>query len=163
MLGRHCGLQQIRGASLPPQVHARRDANGVLRGVEALRTPQFMVFAIVATVLVETTRVTNARILAFNVGLNQFVDLTHHEVTAMYTGLKPTTLWSGLLRLETNEHSEKSLGASVDWATQGGYTREEPRTSAALAGLGTDLGNFVSLGEHQFVDCDTTVSEYKSG
>ena len=35
--------------------------------------------------------------------------------TLLYTGLKPTFLWSGLTLLPTHEYNVESLTASVDW------------------------------------------------
>ena len=71
--------------------------------------------------------------------------------TLLYTGLKPTKLWSGLPREETHKYNEESLAASVL------QTPVKTKGGAALAGLGTDLGNVLSLSEHHFVLCDTVV------
>ena len=65
---------------------------------------------------------TNAAKLSYNLGVNQFSDMTADEVSASYTGLKPASTWSDLPHLGTHRYSGKALAASVDWTTQGAVT-----------------------------------------
>ena len=67
---------------------------------------------------------TNAKNLTFLIGVNEFADRTPDEIAAMYTGLKPVSLWSGLPRLGTFEYDGADLPSSMDWTTQGVVTTE---------------------------------------
>ena len=66
---------------------------------------------------------TNARNLASALGVNKLTDLRQDEFAASYTGFKPVSRWSGLLRLSTHEYNGVPLASSVDWTTQGVVTR----------------------------------------
>ena len=64
---------------------------------------------------------TNARNLAYALGVNKLTDLRQDEFAASYTGFKPVSRWSGLPRLSTHEYNGVPLASSVDW-TQGVVT-----------------------------------------
>jgi len=123
---------------------------------------------------VDVIYATNARNLTFALGVNEFTDLTQDEFAAIYTGLKPASLWSGLPRLSTHEYDGSPLASSVDWTTQGVVTPVKNQgqcgscwsfsTTGALEGAwALSTGNLVSLSEQQFVDCDTTDSGCNGG
>ena len=47
------------------------------------------------------------------------------DFAAGHTRLQPSSLWSGLPRLETNQDKGVTLSSSLGWTTQGGFTSVE--------------------------------------
>ena len=110
---------------------------------------------------VEIIVATNAKNLTFSMGVNRFADRTPDEFAAMYTGLKPVSLWSGLPRLGSFEYDGADFPSSVDWTTQGvvttGFLRRSFSSTGALEwAWALSTGKLVSPSEQQFVDCDAT-------
>merc|ERR1712083_117522 len=107
----------------------------------------------------------NAKGLGYQLGINQFSDLTTDEVVASYTGLKPKSTWADLPHLGTHTYNGEALADSIDWTTQGAVTPVKNQgqcgscwsfsTTGSLEGAWKLAGNsLTSLSEQQFVDCD---------
>merc|ERR1712190_118489 len=107
----------------------------------------------------------NAKDLGYQLGINQFSDLTADEVVATYTGLKPKSTWADLPHLGTHTYNGEVLADSVDWTTKGAVTQIKNQgqcgscwsfsTTGSLEGAWKlKTGQLISLSEQQFVDCD---------
>jgi len=108
----------------------------------------------------------NAKGLTYQLGVNQFSDLTPSEFAAEYTGLAPPPKpWGELPHLGTDFGTDKELAAEVDWMEKGAVTPPKNQgqcgscwsfsTTGALEGAwAIATGKLESLSEQQFVDCD---------
>jgi len=109
----------------------------------------------------------NAKGHSYQLGVNEFADLTSNEFTATHLGLKtdtPKKIWGDLPTLGQYEYSGGDLPASVDWTKKGAVTPVKNQgqcgscwafsTTGALEGAHEiATGDLVSLSEQQFVDC----------
>jgi C1A family cysteine protease len=102
----------------------------------------------------------------YELGINQFSDLTSPEFAATHLGfIKPTAEWGDLHKLGTHYAGvDEQLAASVDWVSKGAVTPVKNQgqcgscwafsTTGALEGAWkVATGDLVSLSEQQFVDC----------
>jgi hypothetical protein len=107
-------------------------------------------------------RATNSQNLSFQLGVNEFADLTSEEFAATHTGFR--TLWRGLPRLGVHEFSGGALLSEVDWTSEGKVTpvknQGECGSCWAFSATGSlegawalATGTLVSLSEQQLVDC----------
>merc|ERR1712050_508303 len=107
----------------------------------------------------------NAKDLGYQLGINQFSDLTADQVVASYTGLEPKSTWADLPHLGTHTYNGEALADSVNWTAKGAVTPVKNQgqcgscwsfsTTGSLEGAWQIANsNLVSLSEQQFVDCD---------
>lgn len=110
----------------------------------------------------DTIRATNSQNLSFQLGVNEFADLTIEEFSASHTGFKP--LWRGLPLLGVHEFSGSELPSEVDWTREGKVTQVKDQgecgscwafsaTGALEGAWAIATGTLVSLSEQQLVDC----------
>jgi len=104
---------------------------------------------------------------SFQLGINEFADLTVDEFSSTHFGISnPDKLWGSLPNLGTHAYSGEPLDASVDWTTKGAVTPVKNQgqcgscwsfsTTGAIEGAWeVATGKLVSVSEQQFVDCDT--------
>merc|ERR1719198_1406797 len=78
----------------------------------------------------------NAQNLGYEMGINQFSDLSKEEFLATYTGLKGGSgkMWSEVPTLGEHVYNGEPLAESVDWTQKGAVTGVKDKASVALAG-----------------------------
>jgi len=108
----------------------------------------------------------NEQNMIFELGVNEFADLTPDEFAATHLGLKkPENVWGELPRLGTHVYSGAPLAVSVDWDSKGAVTPVKNQgqcgscwafsTTGSLEGAWQiATGKLVSISEQQLVDCD---------
>merc|ERR1712003_75482 len=104
---------------------------------------------------------------SFQLGVNEFADLTVDEFASTHYGIsKPGELWGSLPNLGTHTYDGEPLDASVDWTTKGAVTAVKNQgqcgscwafsTTGSIEGAHfLKTGKLVSLSEQQLVDCST--------
>lgn len=109
----------------------------------------------------------NAQDTTFELGVNQFTDLTQQEFSAGYTGYKrrgEAAAFKDAPFLGNHTYGGEELPDTVDWTTQGAVTPIKDQgqcgscwsfsTTGALEGAWKiATGKLVSLSEQEFVDC----------
>jgi len=115
----------------------------------------------------------NAKGLSYQLGVNEFTDMTPDEFALTHFGLKKPAgdlLWSGLPYLGQHQRSNITLAESVDWTTKGAVTTVKNQaqcgscwafsTTGALEGAWEiATGKLVSVSEQQLVDCSRKFGE----
>jgi len=111
----------------------------------------------------------NSRGEKYQLGVNQFSDLTGEEFNTQYTGAVPPASKEGLPYL--GQHEEVEVFAdSLDWTTRGAVTPVKDQgqcgscwsfsaTGAMEGSNQVATGRLVSLAEQQLVDCDTAENQ----
>lgn len=104
--------------------------------------------------------------LGYELGINQFTDLTKEEFLSTYTGAKFSgNAWSEVPTLGEHTYSGEELSASVDWTQKGAVTQVKDQGQCgscwSFSATGTmegawqiSTGRLTSLSEQQLVDCD---------
>lgn len=107
----------------------------------------------------------NAKGLSYQLGWNQFTDLTGDEFAAQHMGYRmPKDLYPEAPFLGNHTWNGEALPSSVDWTAKGAVTPVKNQgqcgscwafsTTGAIEGANQIAnGNLVSLSEQQFVDC----------
>jgi len=108
----------------------------------------------------------NAKGHSYQLGINEFADMTPEEFMATHTGFKSSAqkTWGELPHLGKHVYSGAALPDSVDWRTKGAVTPVKNQahcgscwafsSTGALEGAwAVATGKLVSLSEQQFVDC----------
>jgi len=108
----------------------------------------------------------NAKGHSYELGINQFADMTPDEFAMSRFGLHPreTKRWGTLTSLGKHMRGNATLPASVDWREKGAVTQVKNQaqcgscwafsTTGALEGAWQIAsGNLVSLSEQQLIDC----------
>merc|ERR1719231_638661 len=101
----------------------------------------------------------------YELGINDFTDLTMEQFSSTYFGFKPDTRGDSFL-MDRHEYRGEALAASMDWRTSGAVTPVKNQgqcgscwsfsTTGALEGAWKIAsGKLVSLSEEEFVQCDT--------
>jgi len=108
----------------------------------------------------------NAKGHSYQLGINQFADLTSKEFAQMYAkGLKPKTIWGDVPEVPFPNMTGQILAASVDWVARGAVTppKNQARCGSCWAFSTTGSvegayqiasGKLVSLSEENLVVCD---------
>jgi len=108
----------------------------------------------------------NAKGLSYQLGINQFADLTSEEFAQTYArGVKAKTVWGDLPKVPFPNMSEEVLSDSVDWVAKGAVTpvKNQGRCGSCWAFSTTGSvegayqrasGKLVSLSEENLVQCD---------
>jgi len=124
---------------------------------------------------VDLVYATNNMNYSFQLGINEFADLTVDEFSSTHYGIsKPDKLWGSLPNLGTHTYNGESLDSSVDWTTKGAVTPVKNQgqcgscwsfsTTGSLEGAWEIAsGKLVSISEQQFVDCDKVDSGCNGG
>ncbi|KAL5987862.1 Senescence-specific cysteine protease sag39 [Asimina triloba] len=105
----------------------------------------------------------NAGGQSYNLGINQFADLTNEEFVATHNGFRPSPK-----RMATPFRYENvtAVPATMDWRKKGAVTpiKNQQQCVAAAEGI-TKLrtGKLISLSEQELVDCDTQEDQGCSG
>jgi C1A family cysteine protease len=112
----------------------------------------------------------NALNLGFELGENQFSDLTQEQYrVAAGLGYKAPESMQGLPHLGEHVHDGSTLAASVDWTTKGAVTAVKDQgqcgscwafstTGSTEGAWQISSGSLKSLSEQQLVDCATATS-----
>jgi len=124
----------------------------------------------------DVIRAHNAKQSSFQMGMNDFSDLTLDEFSESHFGVKmPTEMWQGAKKLGTHSvRAGEELPSSVDWTSKGAVTPIKNQGSCgscwsfsstgALEGAWEiATGQLVSMSEQQFVDCNKQNSGCSGG
>jgi len=106
----------------------------------------------------------NAKGHSYELGINQFADMTAEEFAKTHTGLRSDKPWGKLPNLGAHTPSNGPLASSVDWRAQGAVTpvKNQQQCGSCWAFSSTGAlegawkiatGKLVSLSEQQLVDC----------
>jgi len=107
----------------------------------------------------------NSKGASYELGVNQFADLTLEEFSQTYLGYTaPSKPYGGAAYLGQHVYNGEALPTSVDWSTQGAVTPIKNQgqcgscwsfsTTGSLEGANEiATGKLVSLSEQQLVDC----------
>eukprot|EP00451_Oxyrrhis_marina_P005670 CAMPEP_0204303870 /NCGR_PEP_ID=MMETSP0468-20130131/84125_1 /ASSEMBLY_ACC=CAM_ASM_000383 /TAXON_ID=2969 /ORGANISM="Oxyrrhis marina" /LENGTH=398 /DNA_ID=CAMNT_0051283189 /DNA_START=62 /DNA_END=1259 /DNA_ORIENTATION=+ len=107
----------------------------------------------------------NSKGASYELGVNQFADLTLEEFSQTYLGYKaPSKPFGGAAYLGQHVYNGEALPTSVDWSAQGAVTPIKNQgqcgscwsfsTTGSLEGASEiATGRLTSLSEQQFVDC----------
>jgi len=114
----------------------------------------------------------NAKGHSYELGLNQFADMTIDEFSMTRLGFRAPRQqrWGSLPKLGVHMYSNRTLPTSVDWITKGAVTPVKNQkqcgscwafsTTGALEGAWhIATGKLVSLSEQQLVDCTKEFGE----
>lgn len=108
----------------------------------------------------------NAKGLSYQLGINQFADLTSEEFAQTYArGVKAKTVWGDLPKVPFPNMSEEVLSDSVDWVAKGAVTPVKNQgqcgscwafstTGSVEGAYQRASGKLVSLSEENLVQCD---------
>jgi len=108
----------------------------------------------------------NAKGHSYQLGINQFADLTSEEFAQTYArGMKPRALWGDLPKMPFPNTSGQILADSVDWVAKGAVTSPKNQarcgscwafstTGAVEGAYQIASGKLVSLSEEDLVSCD---------
>jgi len=107
----------------------------------------------------------NAKKLSYQLGVNQFADLTAEEFAKERMGFKPANRWGDLPNVPFPNTSGEVLADSIDWVAKGAVTPVKNQaqcgscwafsTTGSLEGAyQIASGKLVSLSEEDLVQCD---------
>jgi len=124
---------------------------------------RYQIFKVNVDLIYQVNNMNNS----FQLGVNEFADLTSDEFAGSHYGIvMPEAPWGSLPYLGVHTYNGEPLDDSVDWTKKGAVTPVKNQgqcgscwsfsTTGSLEGAWQiATGKLVSVSEQQFVDCDT--------